>query len=654
MNSTTGDNRIPLSRILLISALLQAAGFAIFYAAEPLRKSILTADDTPRDVRAVDREATARLRNVEEQRQQQREKTALKREDAETMARNVEKEKTATMSAKLEDMQKVRDELTQAEAALLQDLAARTPQDVGNYFYERIVPLCTQLVENARNQTAQADLAAAPVVQAASESLLQRVQRERENLLLPDVFADVRELHRKVHAAQEQYIQQLDQAQTAYPADLDRIRRENHVEYLVNLLRDQLAGMLGEMNAFPVATMNELPENFATPQTVPVENKIPPDERSLADVHASAQALFDEIQQRFKNARAAHLALEQHTSMTGAYAALNMPTPTPAYRPDDGRDTPRTMGELNRLTDQMSQAARDVGQLWQQAQNMGAAGRAMAGRDAAASNTGGAPGANPPAAGRGQGHGQGRGGPGTSAANAAAGLAGRFADMTPFMYAGGGSGERGFGSKNAGGGDLTVSSIRSGYAETGAGTPGAKGPPLLSEAKVIKEALPGRKFSRTSPRTGWLYLDTWYVIGPWENNSRVGFEQPWPPESLVDLDATYEGKKGRKLAWQFHQSDNIRIKPPAEEESSTYYAYTEVHFDEEMEMLVAVASDDAAKVWLNDQVIWRDDGIGPWRLDEGFRKVIFKKGFNTLLVRIENGPITCTFSILLCPPEVLI
>ena len=89
-------------------------------------------------------------------------------------------------------------------------------------------------------------------------------------------------------------------------------------------------------------------------------------------------------------------------------------------------------------------------------------------------------------------------------------------------------------------------------------------------------------------------------------------------------------------------------------ESSTYYGYTEVFFEEEMEMLVAVASDDAARIWLNDQLIWQDDGLGPWRLDEGFRKVVFRKGFNTVLLRIENGPITCTYSVLLCPPEVVL
>jgi hypothetical protein len=86
---------------------------------------------------------------------------------------------------------------------------------------------------------------------------------------------------------------------------------------------------------------------------------------------------------------------------------------------------------------------------------------------------------------------------------------------------------------------------------------------------------------------------------------------------------------------------------------ATYYAYTEVYSDKTREMLIAVASDDMAKVWLNGDVIWTDVGQSGWNLDEGFRKVLFHEGFNRVLVRVENGPTYCAFSVLLCPPEIV-
>ena len=68
-------------------------------------------------------------------------------------------------------------------------------------------------------------------------------------------------------------------------------------------------------------------------------------------------------------------------------------------------------------------------------------------------------------------------------------------------------------------------------------------------------------------------------------------------------------------------------------------------------MLLAIASDDAAKVWINDMVVWQDQGLSSWQMDEGFRKVYFKKGYNKVLVRFENGPGFCYFSMLICPPH---
>lgn len=193
------------------------------------------------------------------------------------------------------------------------------------------------------------------------------------------------------------------------------------------------------------------------------------------------------------------------------------------------------------------------------------------------------------------------------------------------------------------------------------GGQGRKGTIRLRESYVVANALPGRMLTEASSREGFLYLDTWYMIGPWNNWSRATYEIVHPPEQQVNLDAEYyDGKfanranhPDRVLRWQFVQSDRIAIEPPRPTFSATFYAYTEVYSDETREMLVAVASDDMAKVWLNGDVIWTDIGQSGWNLDEGFRRVIFKKGFNTVLVRIENGPAYVAFSVLLCPPSLL-
>ncbi|WP_269525998.1 hypothetical protein [Coraliomargarita parva] len=179
----------------------------------------------------------------------------------------------------------------------------------------------------------------------------------------------------------------------------------------------------------------------------------------------------------------------------------------------------------------------------------------------------------------------------------------------------------------------------------------------LNRDRTLKQALPGRRFDMDSKRKGWIFIDTWYIIGPWNLPSHNSFETIFPPETDIDLDATYEGKtirgKALELEWHFVQSEGLRIKPPDETSGSVYYAYTEVFCESELDAIVAVASDDRSKFWINDMVVFEDAGLSGWELDEGFRRVLLKKGYNKMLVRLENGPAVTNFSVLLCPIDAL-
>jgi hypothetical protein len=182
----------------------------------------------------------------------------------------------------------------------------------------------------------------------------------------------------------------------------------------------------------------------------------------------------------------------------------------------------------------------------------------------------------------------------------------------------------------------------------------------LNGRQALAQALPGRRFDMDSSRKGWIFVDTWYMIGPWNLPKGPEFEQSFPPETIVDLDATYEGKRHpmtkqvMNLSWHFIQSGSMRINPPDELSSGVYFAYTEVFCASTMDVVVAVASDDRAKLWINDLVVFQDVGLSGWRLDEGFRRVLLKPGYNTLLLRLENGPGGANFSVLMCPADALL
>ena len=66
----------------------------------------------------------------------------------------------------------------------------------------------------------------------------------------------------------------------------------------------------------------------------------------------------------------------------------------------------------------------------------------------------------------------------------------------------------------------------------------------LPSDQIQAQAIPARRFSPDANRRGWLYVDTWYVIGPWENDGRIDYGRQRPPEFGIDYDAVYaDGKR---------------------------------------------------------------------------------------------------------------
>ena len=206
----------------------------------------------------------------------------------------------------------------------------------------------------------------------------------------------------------------------------------------------------------------------------------------------------------------------------------------------------------------------------------------------------------------------------------------------------------------------------------GKGTFSAYSGSKLSKEMVKAQALPGRRFSKDVERKGWLYINTWYMIGPWESFGREDFSIVHPPEVSIDFDAVYtDGQIGTGIAetdsdplkvigdevqldgtlrWKFMQSESMHNVPPVTTGHSTYYAYTELYFDEATTMLVAIGTDDSGRVWINGKDVWRDYGTSWYNIDEHIAPFQFRQGWNKVLVRLENGgggP--CGFSFLIIP-----
>ena len=427
-------------------------------------------------------------------------------------------------------------------------------------------------------------------------------------------------------------MKRLDEKSAVNSALNDIPERITKATELARQLSEKLDALSGKLD---MAAMNDTSTATADFDTEPSTTS-----ESAAEMYDESLALEQQIAEANADILAAEEAAAQNTSFAEARSEQSATTPA---RPDIASQLSKspleTVGQLGAFRKALAQAQTEIQDMNARAAsalglNQGQGGSSTSGqtRDGARFAT---QAARITAAQGGQGHGNLQG-------------YGNVVNMIGFGGTGSGGSSEGMRSGSAGGGSNM---------EPGAVTHG----PGLEGRDILGKALPGRRFTRDSLRRGWLYIDTWYVIGPWGNRSTIDYTNVHPPEREINFDARYGNGKfaGQRdhpdhaMKWEFYQSDQARCQPPRVYADSTYYAYTDIWFEQPRDMLIAIATDDAARVWLNGEIIWQDEGISAWNLGEGYRRVHFKKGYNDLLVRIENGPRHCIWSVLLCPPEVV-
>jgi hypothetical protein len=188
------------------------------------------------------------------------------------------------------------------------------------------------------------------------------------------------------------------------------------------------------------------------------------------------------------------------------------------------------------------------------------------------------------------------------------------------------------------------------------------GPPLRPDeifaSHEYKEgaikSLPGRKLLGTAPPTLWMYVDTWWTLGPFDSRGRRDLDSKFLPEAIVDLDAEYPGKMGT-VRWNYHQYSRPRIEPVDSDgrynvhTSAIYYGYTRIYSDAKRKVWMAMGSDDYGKLWINDQLIWvSPKNPKPYKEDENMQEVELQQGVNKVLFRCENAGGTMGWCLFLC------
>jgi hypothetical protein len=141
------------------------------------------------------------------------------------------------------------------------------------------------------------------------------------------------------------------------------------------------------------------------------------------------------------------------------------------------------------------------------------------------------------------------------------------------------------------------------------------------------------------------YIPAWQLIGPFDNPrdeklNRLGIDVVYPPEQEIDLGKTYQGVNGQPVKWTLTPTpargrmDLYHFDPY---EMVVVYALTYVYSTKEQTLPLLLGTDDGVKVFVNGTAIHRVLAIRVVRPDNDRVPVALKKGWNTLMLKIENN-----------------
>ena len=162
------------------------------------------------------------------------------------------------------------------------------------------------------------------------------------------------------------------------------------------------------------------------------------------------------------------------------------------------------------------------------------------------------------------------------------------------------------------------------------------------------EATPGRVIDGRGELNDWMYVDKWYVMGPFPNQFRTHRDASFLPETVVDLDNVTIGMDDQEIRWRYWDAQAVRIEPAFAPRQCVYYAWTEVWIEEAGRYWVAMGSDDFGKVWINGDLVWTSSYQNKtWRANERMQEVELRQGLNEILFRCENNGGTMGWSVVI-------
>lgn len=138
------------------------------------------------------------------------------------------------------------------------------------------------------------------------------------------------------------------------------------------------------------------------------------------------------------------------------------------------------------------------------------------------------------------------------------------------------------------------------------------------------------------------FLNTWSLVGNFDNKDMKGFDVPYGPEKSVesvDLTANYQASEGDGQ-WQKVSSVDPQGRVNLNElvgrfKGSTVYAATTYRSADERDAEIRIGTPNATKIWLNGELVMSNEIYhNSNSIDKFIGKVKLKKGKNEILMKV--------------------
>lgn len=152
------------------------------------------------------------------------------------------------------------------------------------------------------------------------------------------------------------------------------------------------------------------------------------------------------------------------------------------------------------------------------------------------------------------------------------------------------------------------------------------------------EALAKLKVEVDLPRH-FGFIQSWRLIGPFDNTDKRGFDVAYPPEDKIELDKEYKGKTA-PVAWVAHTTEDkygmVDLnKALGKHMGAAGYAYHEFESDRSRDVDLRLGCICAAKVWLNGELRMAHEVYhSGTKIDQYVARGKLKKGRNTILLKV--------------------